>query len=166
MADAHFHLLRARSSTMSATTFAVSASPAACRGSRTAASASFAARRATLLRAPAPSAALAASQKVGLRACRKNTHRRGIARASDGEAAEAVAPATAAAAAVTEPPPADFSKICALEDLPRGDRKKVTALGKAVLLFWYKVRLATFLPRQTPNSRKHWEGLRLPRFDA
>ena len=37
-----------------------------------------------------------------------------------------------------DPAPDGFAKICAFEDLPRGDRKKVDALGKAILLFWYK----------------------------
>jgi nitrite reductase/ring-hydroxylating ferredoxin subunit len=56
---------------------------------------------------------------------------------SSGEAATPAAEAAPAAAAM-EAVPGTFSKICALEDLPRGDRKKVTALGKSILLFWYK----------------------------
>ena len=31
--------------------------------------------------------------------------------------------------------------MCTNEDLPRGDRKKFNAMGKSVLLFWYRENL-------------------------
>lgn len=52
--------------------------------------------------------------------------------------AEAEAETSAPAAETLPPVPGSFSKICDADDLPRGTRKKVTALGKAMLLFWYK----------------------------
>ena len=53
---------------------------------------------------------------------------------SEAEAEAAPAPP----APEMDPVPGSFSKICAVEDLPRGDRKKVDAMGKSMLLFWYK----------------------------
>ena len=121
---------------MSATTFTVNAMPtaAACRGA--AASSSSSACRAVSLRPVNPTAVT-----LKLRASKRTARHAMMIRASDGEAAEAAAPA-APAAAPMDPAPESFAKICALEDLPRGDRKKVSALGKSILLFWYKVRSA------------------------
>ena len=121
---------------MSATTFTVNAMPsaAACRG---AAASSSSACRAASLRPVNPTAAT-----LKLRASKRTARHAMMIRAADGEAAEAAAPA-APAAAPMDPAPGSFSKICALEDLPRGDRKKVSALGKSILLFWYKARSLT-----------------------
>lgn len=116
---------------MSATTFAVNAMPTVCRGGRTSASA---ARRVSL-HSTSPTVALTTPK---LRASKRSTPAMMI-RASDGEAAPA------ATATPMEPVPGTFSKICALEDLPRGDRKKVTALGKSILLFWYKAGFFLYL---------------------
>lgn len=138
---------------MSATTFAVSAMPTACRGGRTSASA---ARRVSL-HPTSPSVALAAPM---LRASKRST-RAMMIRASDGEAA------TAAAAAPMEPVPDAFSKICAFEDLPRGSRKKVTALGKSILLFWYKAGIFHLLVIPcTFIQKKHGATIGCDGFDS
>ena len=39
---------------------------------------------------------------------------------------------------VPSPVPGTFVKICDADELPRGTRKKVSALGKSILMFWYK----------------------------
>ena len=63
-------------------------------------------------------------------------------RASDDVADAPLSPAEVASPApappALEPVPDTFSKICDFEDLPRGDRRKVDALGKSILIFWYK----------------------------
>lgn len=78
------------------------------------------------------------SARFASRASRRGQHL--TLRASDENASETTAPMVTphAAGAALAPPPAGFARICAFEDLPRGDRKKVDALGKAILLFWYK----------------------------
>lgn len=113
---------------MSATTFAVNAMPTVCRGGRASASA---ARRVSL-RTVNPTVGLTSPK---LRASKRQPTM--MIRASEGETAAAEA-APAAPVAEMEPVPDTFSKICAFEDLPRGDRKPVNALGKSMLLFWYK----------------------------
>lgn len=115
---------------MSAATFTASAMPTACHGGR---AASSAARRVAFVSA-VPTVARASPKLSSTR--RSRALRMRVVRASEGEAPSAEA---APAAAPVDPVPDSFSKICALEDLPRGDRKKVTALGKSILLFWYKV---------------------------
>ena len=52
--------------------------------------------------------------------------------------AEAEAETAAAPAESLPPVPGTFVKICDADELPRGTRKKVSALGKSILMFWYK----------------------------
>ena len=113
---------------MSVTVLASSAAPRAAvrRGAR----AARAPARATFAMAVPSSKA---ARGVGFPARRGE---RLAVRAAD-ETAEAPVEAPAAPAALA-PAPEGFSKICAFEDLPRGDRKKVNALGKSLLIFWYK----------------------------
>ena len=114
---------------MSVTTLASAAAPRAVvrRGAR----AARAPARATFATMPVPSSKAAR----GVRFAARRGERLAV-RAAD-ETAEAPAEAPPAPAPL-EPAPEGFSKICAFEDLPRGDRKKVDALGKSILIFWYK----------------------------
>ena len=89
----------------------------------------------------APAARLRLRLRAAARAARPARRAVSLAvRAADGEASSetAEAPAAAEPAVSLAPVPETFSKICDFEDLPRGDRRKVDALGKSILLFWYK----------------------------
>ena len=124
---------------MPATALALSAARATAprAGARVRASRAAPAARLRLRAAPLPAARLRAAARAARPA------RRAVSlavRAADGEAPSetAEAPAAAEAAVSLAPVPETFSKICDFEDLPRGDRRKVDALGKSILLFWYK----------------------------
>ena len=123
---------------MPATALALSAARAtAPRAGAVRASRAAPAARLRLRAAPLPAARLRAAARAARPA------RRAVSlavRAADGEAPSetAEAPAAAEAAVSLAPVPETFSKICDFEDLPRGDRRKVDALGKSILLFWYK----------------------------
>ena len=88
--------------------------------------------RATFATMPVPSSKAAR----GVRFAARRGERLAV-RAAD-ETAEAPAEAPPAPAPPRARAREGFSKICAFEDPPRGDRKKVDALGKSILIFWYK----------------------------
>ena len=97
------------------------------------------AARLRLRAAPLPAARLRAAARAARPARRAVSLAVRAADEASSETAEAPAAEAAAEAAVSlAPVPETFSKICDFEDLPRGDRRKVDALGKSILLFWYK----------------------------
>ena len=88
--------------------------------------------------APLPAARLRAAARAARPARRAVSLAVRAADEASSETAEAPAAEAAAEPVSLAPVPETFSKICDFEDLPRGDRRKVDALGKSILLFWYK----------------------------
>jgi nitrite reductase/ring-hydroxylating ferredoxin subunit len=56
-----------------------------------------------------------------------------------------------------------FSKVCAVDDLPRGDRKLVRALGKSILMFWYRDNVFAIESR-SPAEGAYSEGFEKARL--
>lgn len=56
-----------------------------------------------------------------------------------------------------------FSKVCAVDELPRGDRKLVRALGKSILMFWYRDNVFAIESR-SPAEGAYSEGFEKARL--
>lgn len=56
-----------------------------------------------------------------------------------------------------------FSKACAVDELPRGDRKLVRALGKSILMFWYRDNVFAIESR-SPAEGAYSEGFEKARL--
>ena len=56
-----------------------------------------------------------------------------------------------------------MTRVCALEELPRGDRKLVRALGKSVLMFWYRDTVFAIESR-SPAEGAYSEGFEKARL--
>ena len=59
--------------------------------------------------------------------------------------------------------PESYIKLLSLSDLPRGDRKKIDALGKSVLLFWYRDSICAIESR-SPSEGAYSEGFERARL--
>ena len=60
-------------------------------------------------------------------------------------------------------PPESYVKLSSLTALPRGDRKKIEALGKSVLLFWYRDSICAIESR-SPSEGAYSEGFERARL--
>ena len=86
-----------------------------------------------------------------------------VVRAEGGDGQEA-APATAAPAASPKTQvPESYIKLLSFSDLPRGDRKKIDALGKSILLFWYRDTICAIESR-SPSEGAYSEGFERARL--
>jgi len=85
-----------------------------------------------------------------------------VVRAEGGDGQEA-APATAAAASPKTQVPESYIKLLSFSDLPRGDRKKIDALGKSILLFWYRDTICAIESR-SPSEGAYSEGFERARL--
>ena len=56
-----------------------------------------------------------------------------------------------------------MTRVCALEELPRGDRKLVRALGKSILMFWYRDTVFAIESR-SPAEGAYSEGFEKARL--
>lgn len=56
-----------------------------------------------------------------------------------------------------------FAKVCAVDELPRGDRKLVRALGKSILMFWYRDNVFAIESR-SPAEGAYSEGFEKARL--
>ena len=56
-----------------------------------------------------------------------------------------------------------MTRVCAVEELPRGDRKLVRALGKSVLMFWYRDTVFAIESR-SPAEGAYSEGFEKARL--
>ena len=132
--------------TMSATTFASPTAAlrrASARAPARIRAAASAARGGVPASRRAPRAVVVAISSKSRGASTPRRRQRGssaLARASADETTTETteSPAAAAAPAPSAPPPGTFAKICDFDDLPRGDRKQFNALGKSLLMFYYK----------------------------
>ena len=59
--------------------------------------------------------------------------------------------------------PESYIKLLSLSDLPRGDRKKIDALGKSILLFWYRDSICAIESR-SPSEGAYSEGFERARL--
>lgn len=85
-----------------------------------------------------------------------------VVRAEGGDGQEA-APATAAPASPKTQVPESYIKLLSFSDLPRGDRKKIDALGKSILLFWYRDTICAIESR-SPSEGAYSEGFERARL--
>ena len=85
-----------------------------------------------------------------------------VVRAEGGDGQEA-APATAAPDSPKTQVPESYIKLLSFSDLPRGDRKKIDALGKSILLFWYRDTICAIESR-SPSEGAYSEGFERARL--
>ena len=84
---------------------------------------------------------------------RRSTH---VVVRAEGESGEV-------ASASSFSPGGSFAKVCELEELPRGERKLVRALGKSILMFWYRDRVYAIESR-SPAEGAYSEGFERARL--
>ena len=109
------------------------------------------------------SSSSSSSSSSSKRALSSKTGPNVVVRAEGGDGQEA-APATAAPAASPKTQvPESYIKLLSFSDLPRGDRKKIDALGKSILLFWYRDTICAIESR-SPSEGAYSEGFERARL--
>jgi len=122
--------------------------------------------RATVTRARAVGGAVTRTVSTTIGAAR----RRGIASGAVEESRRRVVGGSSSMRATTMMARAEggassdaMTRVCAVEELPRGDRKLVRALGKSVLLFWYRDTVFAIESR-SPAEGAYSEGFEKARL--
>ena len=85
-----------------------------------------------------------------------------IARADVDKGGNASIPTPSTATPKTKVPES-YIKLLSLSELPRGDRKKIDALGKSILLFWYRDSICAIESR-SPSEGAYSEGFEKARL--